>query len=72
MLLIRGGDLMEQFIKELQIINEFYPDTFKFLLVSSYLLGFFCPLADGIALKLGFSVHDLFEKCSKKEGDPDE
>ena len=57
---------MELFLEELKIINELYPDTYKILLVSSYLLGFLCPLADGLAFKLGISVRDLFEKKRKK------
>lgn len=57
---------MEHFIEELKIINELYPDTFSFLLVSSYLLGFLCPLADGIAFRLGISVRELFENKNKK------
>lgn len=55
-----------QFIEYLQQINALYPDTFKFLLVTSYILGFLCPLADGIALKLGFSIQDLFHKRSSR------
>lgn len=57
---------MEHFIEELKIINELYPDTFTYLVISSYILGSLCPLADGIAFRLGISVRELFEKKNKK------
>lgn len=52
-------------IEDLKVISELYPDTFKFIFISSYLLGFFCPFVD-------FLICKFFSKFKKKKGESEE